>query len=249
LISERQFVRSFDSFWDELLPLLTPTYIAIFNEACVSKLKDRDGDPYVALGLPKGIQHPDIVAELAFRLAGAAFEVGADVGDVSVDSELIPSAECLAVELVGRYEGARPQIELPLGDEERREAVRLAKRYSALYKAFPHDSKVEFCPQFPGAGILDTGEGDLAIANTLIEVKTTSRRPSGKDLRQVIVYLALDSNAGLNRWSQVALFNPRRGEIYRVDINSLVSSVSGGRSRSEVFRDLVSFLETLDDSN
>lgn len=246
MISERQFIRSFDSFWDELLPLLTPTYIAVFNESCVSKLKDLDGDPYVGLELPKGIRHPDIVAELGFRLAGAAYAIGADVTNITAESELLPQAERLAAKLVGKYEGARPEIVLPLGNEERREAARLARRYAALYRAFPADSKLEYCPMFPGAGILDTSEGDLAIGDTLIEVKTTTRRPSSKDLRQVIVYMALDSHAALNRWSKVALFNPRRGELYSIDVEALVSSVSGGRSRSEVFGDLVGFLEAND---
>jgi hypothetical protein len=243
VISERQFIRSFDSFWGELLPLLTPTYIAVFNESCVSRLKDLDGDSYGALELPKGIRHPDIVAELAFRLAGIVYGSGTDINNVTADSELLPQAERLAVDLVGKYEGARPEIALPLGNEERREAARLAKRYAALYRAFPVDSKLEYCPIFPGAGILDTSEGDLAIGDTLIEVKTTSRRPSSKDLRQVIVYMALDSQAGLNRWSKVALFNPRRGELYSIDVEALVTSVSGGRSRSAVFGDLVEFLE------
>lgn len=246
MISERQFIRSFDSFWGELLPLLTPTYIAVFNESCVSRLKDLDGDPYGVLELPKGVRYPDIVAELAFRLADAFYSSGTDINNVTVDSELLPQAERLAVTLVGKYEGTRPEIALPLGNEERREAARLAKRYAALYRAFPIDSKLEYCPMFPGAGILDTSEGDLAIGDTLIEVKTTSRRPSSKDLRQVIVYMALDSHAGLHRWSKVALFNPRRGELYSIDVEALISSVSGGRSRSAVFGDLVEFLEAND---
>src|SRR5881275_1020467 len=63
------------------------------------------------------------------------------------------------------------------------------------------NSAIEFCPVFAGAGFLDSSAGDLAIANCLIEVKTTVRKPAGKDIRQLIVYAALDANTEERRWS------------------------------------------------
>ncbi|MCM3347562.1 hypothetical protein, partial [Cytobacillus kochii] len=113
-----------------------------------------------------------------------------------------------------------------------------------LYRACLPADDVEFSPRFEGCGFLNAAEGDLGINGTLVEIKTTTRNVSGKDLRQLITYLALDAGAGRQRWSHVAVFNPRRGTFHRAEIDALLLRLSGGKPRVDVLGDVVEFVQT-----
>lgn len=244
MISERSFARSFDSFWHELLPLLTPRFVSLFNEGYETILCDHSGQDLSVLPVAAGVEHPDIVAEFGFRLARVAHMQGLKVERLQDEKALVATAENEAFELIQRYEGGQPAEIVPLSEAERSEGLRLCGRYHALYAAFPKNSAVEFCPTFPGAGFLNSSEGDIGIGDSLIEVKTTTRKPAGKDIRQLMVYAALDANAGRKRWSHMGIFNPRRGTLHRAEIDSLVLRLSGGRPRSDVFAELIAFAES-----
>lgn len=244
MISERSFAHSFDSFWHELLPLLTPGFVALFNAAYETVLRDVSGQELSLLPVPTGVERRDIVAEFAFRLARIAHKEHMNLKKSLDEKGLIARAETEAFELIRRYEGGAPAEVVPLSECERSEGLRLADRYSALYLAFPEGSTIKFCPVFPGAGFLNSSEGDIAISDCLIEVKTTTRNPAGKDLRQLIIYLALDANAGKKRWSHMGIFNPRRGTMHLVEIDSLVLRLSGGKPRSDVFAELIAFVQS-----
>lgn len=244
MISERSFARSFHSFWNELLPLLTPRFVSLFNEAYQKALLDNSGKNLVLLTLPIGINRPDIVAEFAFRLALLARKENLSLHHLRQRESLIAIAQRRAFELIQKYEGMKPETNVPLSQVELCEAFRLCERYETLYAAFPENIPVEFCPKFDGSGFINSSEGDIGIGDTLIEVKTTSRRCSGKDLRQLIIYLALDANAGLKRWSHIGLFNPRRGTLHCAEINAIILRLSGGKPRSDVLAELIAFAES-----
>lgn len=244
MISERAFAKSFDSFWHELLPLLTPRFVALFNEAYETVLPDQSGHQLTFLPVRDMVERLDIVAEFAFRLACLAQKEKITLDKIKGEKAFLQEAEIEALELIQRYEGGQPTEIVRLSDVELTEGLRLCGRYPALYAAFPANSVIEFCPAFPGAGFLNSSEGDLGIGDCLIEVKTTTRKPAGKDIRQLIVYAALDANAGNRRWTHVGIFNPRRGTLHRVEIDSLILRLSGGQPRSDVFAELISFAES-----
>jgi hypothetical protein len=207
-------------------------------------LKDRFGSELWTLPVAADLDRPDIVAEFAFRLARLGRMSGLSVESLRSNDLLVSAAEKEAFELISRYEGSRPTEEASLSWAERSGGLDLCERYDALYAAFPIDSVIEFCPFFSGAGFLNSCEGDIGIADSLVEVKTTTHRPSGKDIRQLLVYLALDANAERRRWSHMGIFNPRRGTLHHAEIEPLVLRISGGRSSSEVFGELISFVDT-----
>jgi hypothetical protein len=244
MISERSFARSFDSFWQELPPLLTPRFVAVFNEAYEVAVCDPSGRQLSFLQTAAGVERPDIVAEFGFQLARSAQERGLASAALRDEKSLVAKAEKEAFELIQRYEGGPPAGIIPLTEVERSEGLRLCERYEALYAAFPGCPAIEFCPRLRGAGFLNSSEGDIGIGDSLIEVKTTTRKPSGRDIRQLITYMALDANAETRRWSRVAIFNPRRGTLHRVEIDSLVLRLSGGKPPSDVFAELIGFAES-----
>jgi hypothetical protein len=244
MISEREFIQSFDSFWHELLPLLTPRFVSVFNEAYKTTLCDCWGHKLLPLLVQSRTEHSALVAEFAFRLARIARKERIDLDRIKEEKALVAKAESEAFELIKRYEGRQTANIVPLSDADRFDGLRLCERYPALYAFFSNDSTIEFCPAFRGAGFLNACEGDLAIGDNLIEVKTTTRKPAGKDIRQLVVYLALDANAGNMRWLNVGIFNPRRGTLHLAEIDSLILRLSGGKPCSDVFAELIGFVES-----
>ncbi len=244
MISERSFAHSFDSFWHELLPLLTPRFVTLFNEAFEVFLKDTHGNWLDSISSPAEVERHDIVAEFGFRLAAMAHRESLDFEEVNNSSVILNEAEAEAFKLIERYEGFKPVEVEPLSEHEKAEGLRLCHRYKAIFSCFQDRDSLEFCPKFAGAGFLQSCEGDMAVEDCLIEVKTTSRKVSGKDLRQLIVYAALDAASGSRRWSSIAIFNPRRGTLHKLEIDSLILSISGGKPRADVFAELLSFVES-----
>lgn len=244
MISERSFSRSFDAFWHELLPLLTPSFVSKFNEAYESKLVDAEGRELAALPVGPGVERLDIVAEFAFRLAQLAREQRIEYTELESHHSAIDSAQKLAFSLIDRYEGRKPTEITPLSEAEKTEGLILCSRYESLYLSQLDCENVNFCPKFQGAGFLNSCEGDIRIGDSLIEVKTTTRRPSGKDIRQLLTYAALDAAAGQTRWTHFGIFNPRRASLHHVSIELLVLRLSGGKPPSDVFAELRFFAES-----
>lgn len=245
MISERAFAKSFASFWQELVPLLTPRFVGLFNEAYQKDLVDAEGAPLHAVPIDPGTR-ADIVAEFAFWSARLLYEGGQAPDGLLDDPPVVQEASRRAFEVVQQYEGVKPDAVRPLLPTELREGLALAKNYASLYRACEPITRIEFGPQFQGCGFLNAAEGDLGIDRTLVEVKTTTRRVAGKDLRQLITYLALDAGAGRQRWSHVSVFNPRRGTFHRAEVDALLLRISGGKPRVDVLGELVEFVQATD---
>jgi hypothetical protein len=246
MISEKAFAHSFESFWQELLPLLTPAFMALFNEAYQVPLFDKAARRLSMLPVAKEIERPDVVAEFAFRLARISQEKRLTFSEIQSEKALQLVAETNALSLIQRYSGLQPDKMHPLTEIERADALRLCDRYMALYRAFSENTPIQFCPRIPGAGFINTCEGDISIGDCLVEVKTITRSPGGKDLRQLITYAALGANAGTWPWSRICIFNPRRGALHLAEADSLILRLSGGKPKSDVYADLIAFAESND---
>lgn len=242
MISERAFAKSFSSFWQELVPLLTPRFAGIFNEAYQTGLVDENGSQLEAVPIEPGTR-ADIVAEFAFWGARLLHDSGRKLDNLLEHPAIVQEASRMAFELVQKYEGVKPEIIGPLLPSELYQGQALTKSYASLFKACLPTTHIEFSPQFQGCGFLNAAEGDLGIDGTLVEVKTTKRKVSGNDLRQLITYLALDAGAGRHRWSHVAIFNPRRGTFHRAEVDALLLRISGGKPRVDVLGELIAFVQ------
>lgn len=242
MISERAFAKSFASFWQELVPLLTPRFVGLFNEAYAEDLVDETGTALHAVPIGPNVR-ADIVAEFAFWGARLLQDGGRAPDDLLDDPGLIQEASRKAFDVVQQYEGVKPEVVHPLLPEELQEGLALMMNYASLYRACQPITHIEFGPQFQGCGFLNAAEGDLGIDGTLVEVKTTTRRVTGKDLRQLITYLALDAASGRQRWTHVSVFNPRRGTLHRAEVGALLLRISGGKPRVDVLGELVEFVQ------
>ena len=241
MISERTFASSFPGFWSDLLPLLTPTLVRLVNDGYKKRLTDHNGSPLKPV--EKGVEIVDhaVLAEFSYHIAKLAVQDGTTAHDVYDDGSLRKSAEQAAFLVVEQYEGSRQHAGFSLTEIEQDEGLSLAKNYERFFEQRGCEEGIEFDPIIPGAGFLQTCKADISIGPALFEVKTVSRNLAGKDIRQLIVYLALQATAGDRRWTRAGFLNPRKAEYHEFDVNTVITQISGGRSVPEVYRELVDF--------
>ena len=107
-----------------------------------------------------------------------------------------------------------------------------------------HNSpNVIFKPSLKGYGFIADLEADLAIDDILYEVKTVKRNFKTSDLKQLIIYLALQQMDDKNKsWEYAGLYNPRKDTYCRFKVSTFVSSITGGRTPNEAFYDFLNSL-------
>lgn len=240
-MNERDFAKGFSEMWGNHFPLLTPNFVQVFNEAYVRRITDSSG--VVAL-VPLGANthQADAVAEFAFRLAAEAYAVGISIEHAAGDPQLAERAMSEALLAVRGQRGELAPVVHGLSEAEQSEGVALARIYERFIGLWPANAAVEFSPPIAGANIVASCRADLSIGTALYEIKTVSRNFQSRDIRQLLIYLALQAATGDRRWLYGGLFNPRAGVFCRFSVDWLVERLSGGRPPLDV---LVGFVLAL----
>ena len=129
-------------------------------------------------------------------------------------------------------------MSIPFSDEELNNIQKLSENICEFI--FETNGKIiKFRPKLKGYGIIPDLEADLVIDDTLYEIKTVTRNFKSSDLRQVIVYLALNHASKGNNWKYGGLYNPRKGRSSKFNVNHLVYNLSGGNPPNEAFENLL----------
>jgi len=246
MISERTFARSFTNFWTELLPLLTPNFVHIINNGYKVLLTNKFGEPIEPIEKNEKVRKPAVIAEFAFYIAQLSILERTEIHDVIKEKIYIEKAEQYAYKEVKRYEGANFDFSLPFIKEEIEEGLDIALNYERFFEVKNGKQNIEFGPKIKGAGFLSECKADISIGNTLYEVKTVDRNIAGKDIRQLIIYLALQNNTGNRRWKYAGFFNPRQSIYHEFNVDEIINRMSGGKSSLEVFQDLIDFVSLRD---
>ncbi len=245
MISERKFALSFTSFWNELLPLLTPSLVHVLNEVYKERLTDNLGfllDPVES----RANDGNAVIAEFAFYLTKSATEAGITVQAAYDDDRIRNNAVTTAALMVTYYGGAMPYPRTDLDNDELLEGFEIAQNYVRFFQQVSTKGAIQFLPPIPGAGFLKNCQADVAIGPALFEVKTVNRNFASKDIRQLIVYLALQAATGDRKWSLGGFFNPRKAQYLQFPIDEVLAQISGGRSSSEVYHSLIDFVSSSD---
>ena len=246
MITERDFSTSFPDFWQELLPLLTPSCVHLLNAGYEEHIIDTKGFPLGELNSNSETRDAAIVSEFAYHLARESFNWKLSVSEAFKDLSIRGAAEAAAFDLITKYEGERTPPATSLNDDELDEGLHLATRYELFLLA---QGLPELCSfQFPikGCGFLRECAADLVLGDYLVEVKTVKRSLAGKDIRQLVVYLALSSGAQVRKWQYAGFFNPRRSTFHKFPVHELIDIMSGGKSVVEVYNELLDFTCTSD---
>jgi hypothetical protein len=239
-MNERDIANGFSAVWSEFFPMLSPTFIVAFNEGFVRPIFGSSGIVQPVSSTVR-TQRPDVLAEFGFRLASAAFHAGVSVKTAASDNSILDAADSAAAKRIREFRPELPLDELRLNRSEQQEGVRLAAVYEEFLKLWPTEATT-FSPVVRGNGLLSTCFADLSVGRTLYEVKTVARPFHSRDLRQLLVYLALHSAAGERRWDYGGLLNPRLSLYCTFSVDWLVTRLSGGRPPKLVFSDFVQAL-------
>lgn len=183
-----------------------------------------------------------VVSEFAYHLAKEAFSLSLSVQDAFNDNDECNKAQSRAVGLVNMYEGASVPPDMVLNVAELEEGLELALRYEAFVRHFGSAERCIFQIPIQGAGFLRACEADMAIGDCLIEIKTVKRSLAGKDIRQLIIYLALSAASKKTIWQHAGFFNPRRASYHKFRTTELIELLSGGKSTVDVFAELIDFI-------
>ena|SRR5690554_1217170 len=243
LISEKTVASVFGGFWADTLPLLTSSFVRVFNEAHCERLVDLPSSKFVRIPIAREVALRDLVAEFAFCAAESSHATDKPLEKIAQDKKLIENIHAKSVLFLKHYKSAGDEI--LLNDVEVDEAFRLASQYQYFfdYLRLSH-AEISFRPKISGAGFLGNCTADLSAGNTLYEVKAISRNLAGKDIRQLLIYLALRSAEDSPQWEYAGFFNPRRALHYKFSVEHLIYRTSGGKSKVEVFDRLLRFLDT-----
>ncbi len=136
-----------------------------------------------------------------------------------------------------QYYAARA-AEIPLSEIETREFLTLYERLRAFIRKAANGKPIELNPHFPGCGILDTSAGDIYFPTTLFEVKAGDRSFRSTDIRQLLLYCALNMMDGKREITHLGLFNPRIGTSFLAPLNELCLDISG-RPASDLVSEII----------
>lgn len=229
VITEKRFASSHHAFWRELLPL-GEHYIREVNQKLA-----RFEEPLASASLPK---YHGVVNELAFRLfiRTATENVSlADLTDTVILTELSHTIRFIeAFRQHGR--GSLPSLE----KDEIAEALVLVRRLSAFFQR-GSDAPLVAQPVFAGCGWLSECQGDVLSSDTLYEIKAGARPFRMLDVKQVLVYCALNFASKCYNIRDVCLLNPREGTYFSETLNRLCELISG-RSAVDVLGEIVEYV-------
>lgn len=241
MISEKEIAKHFNGLWNDALPLLTPQFVGLFNAANSDDLTEYPQSKFKKIPIGHNIEKHDLVAELSFQVAKLSADRGTPIGSITAMSEEFQQAYSNAISFLRKY--ASEDGRVVLNHDEISEAIALAQQYDHFFMYIKAGS-IEFSPRIAGTGYLGECTADLSVDDTLYEIKTVARNIGGRDIKQLILYLALQHATGTRRWLHAGFFNPRKSIHYKFSVDHLIYRTSGGRSTSEVFADIVDFLST-----
>jgi len=100
-------------------------------------------------------------------------------------------------------------------------------------------------PRFKGCGILNSCYGDFLCDDCLYEVKMVDRNLRSVDLRQILIYCALNYQSRQFKINTACVINPRRGIAFRFDLENLAQRIARKNS-AELFHQISDFLGNFD---
>lgn len=223
MIDAAKFASAYTAFWN----IATPT-CEHFVRKVNTHLYDRINPPL------KGGDTKDraFISEFGFSLFGIR------------RSGTMLSARAAEVEMVAEEEARRrlapfqrQGLTLPeaLDADQLNEVRTICVRLEGFFNPVLH--QVVMRPSFAGCGLIDRSEGDVLWGTGLFEVKTVDRPFRSNDIRQLLVYAALNHFSSSHGVVSVGIYNPRRGVSFERGIEDVSLEVSG-RPASTLFDEI-----------
>lgn len=229
MISERDLAEKFNDIWKQHFPLLTSSYMKLFNEAKPKIINQEISTDY------SNIRY-DLVSQLAFNIVEKVSSKKVKYTDVWEEKNLKSIIEQTAFEIWRNKSLSYKEINFL--ETEKNDCQNICNNiFEFLNKTMVLSSS--FKPRFSGYGIISDLIGDLEIDGILYEIKTVQRNFRSSDIKQLIIYLALSHVQGNVIWEYAGLYNPRKGTYCVFNVEKLIYDISAGKSTSESFKSLL----------
>ena len=231
MISERRLASGYSSFWRRALPL---------GEAYARYLNGSAQSFAVPLTTTLDRYRAAIVSELSLRIFEWLLATHRVFGRV----ELSATEERTLLESTVTYlKRLDPRIGVEaLVDEDTTLAMELTWRLQVFLMEKGVDaSNIVAKPRFPGCGRISSCEGDIRWDSTLCEIKNVERQFRLVDIKQLLVYLALNAAARQSALHEVVLLNLRSGRFVASGVGDLCVGL-GAVGMSELLAEIADFV-------
>lgn len=222
MISEKTFILTHTSFWQDTVPL---------GENFVRKM-NLSTDRFV-LPLESRVDptRRGFVNEVGFLLTKYSKTNGQTVETLSATEYTRTMIEQEAKALMYRYKGSNDSEISPLSLDEWEESLELSKRIRTfMIMASAREKETIVAPAFSGCGFIDACAADLLVGRTLCELKSGDRSFRLIDVKQMVTYLALNYANPKFSIEKIGFVNPRHGTAYRLGVADFVNEISGKNS-------------------
>lgn len=233
MISELLFCRYFTSFWTELLPG-GDHYIKLIN----SGLKERYCPPLDFSEDPEKRSLINVMAnELFSRIMNENLEKDVLLS-LNESSKLLREIQNKSISFLSPAL-TNPSSHEPINETEVKVIIGICKN---MISRFSENKNLVLSPKFPGCGLVENCEGDIIEETTLIEIKAGDRNFSILDIRQLLVYGALNYiSYSPYKIEKFGLFNPRRGIQWSENIDVISNSLSG-TTIGDLYTEIINYL-------
>lgn len=231
MISEVAFARQYTSFWQQALPMCTPLVRSlnrqpeVFDEGKVSAWRVRW----------------DVLGDLCVRLLGHRVSKGRLRRKGPSDGEVADLA-AQAVAFIHRQRRGVSELPGPR-PAEIETARKLSGRLARFLEEFEPRQKIVPHPRFDGCGVIDACRGDLLVGETLYEVKINDKGFRATDLRQLVIYSALNYARPHHPLKRIGVVNPRLGIFFRHDLRGLLELMAG-TDAFDLLAEILDFVST-----
>lgn len=232
MITERDIAEKFSVIWRQNFPLLNQNFMRRLNIQVVQV------NP-IPVAANANVRY-DLVSEVAFNLTKMSFENNRLLDDILSSQESVD----LSIEYTARTiwkVNEYSESDLILNLDEISEVTSIS-RNTIEFINYLNASEYQFNPKLKGYGVFPDLIADISIDDTLFEIKTVNRNFRSSDIKQLLIYLALQQATGKMKWKYGGLYNPRKGVYYKFNIQHLIYNLSGGNSSIEAFENLLNSL-------
>ncbi|MDD3236658.1 MAG: hypothetical protein PHV37_01000 [Candidatus Gastranaerophilales bacterium] len=247
MINEKQFAKYHTSLWKAILPLSNN---AVKNINCIYS---KTFTPIVISEYAP--ERRSLINHCAFNISKCAQKNKISIKDLKKNISTYTKAIDLTQNQLKLFvKRDRTSIETP-SNIELEEIFSLSENIEKmLIIKHRNDTKI-FNPKFKGCGILDDCYGDILIKNVLYEIKSTisstqkcpNKNLRAIDLRQLLIYCALNYKSKQYTIKQVAYYNPKIGQYFLMDVQDLCLLVSG-KNDIELFEEIINYVSDYDKS-
>lgn len=236
VISASRFARIHSSTWKSLTPT-TDLY-----SKRVNGLARRIFPPLTSDTAPK---RRALINEIGFELFSAASRTGERRTWHNTSS--LEDASMRAAERIRQFSGREAGEFSGPTNNERTECIELASRLLEYFKTASNGEVITVHPKFHGCGIVDACAGDVYFDGALYEIKAGDRGFLSTDLRQLLLYAALNKASEGKIIDRIGLVNPRIGVSFVAQIRDACLEVSG-RPPEDLLTEIIRVISSGDTS-